>query len=175
MISRPGLLSILQREGIELRQKGRAYWACCPLHQDKSPSFKMDPEKQIFHCFGCGAHGDVITFIQQYRKVPFKEALAYLGIRRDEPYRPDPREKRKRTLINDFKAWCATYSDRLAWELRGLRRLVQGIRTEEDMELRAWAYDEIPVLEYKMDILQYGSDEARYLLFKEAKANGTTV
>jgi hypothetical protein len=172
---KPNIVDTLQREGIELKSKGRSLWGCCPLHQDKSPSFKVDPERQNFHCFGCNAHGDVITFIQQYRKLPFKEALAYLGINRDEQYRPDPREKKKRFLVKDFKVDCAAYSDRLAWELRGLRRLVQNIRTEADLELRAWAYHEIPTLEYKLDVLCYGTDEVKYLLYKEAMTNGSIV
>jgi hypothetical protein len=172
---KPDIVSILQREGIELRQKGRDLWACCPLHNDKTPSFKVSPERQTFHCFGCGAGGDVISFIQAHRKLTFKEAVAYLGIDKGRQYRPDLRDKKKRTLVKDFKTECVAYSDRLGWELRGLRRLVQGIRTEEDLELRAWAYHEIPVLDYKLDVLCYGSDESRYLLYKEVIANESTI
>jgi hypothetical protein len=172
---KPDIVRTLQREGIDLKSKGHSLWSKCPLHQEKNPSFKVDPERQTFHCFGCNAHGDIITFIQQYRKLSFKDALSYLGVNRGDPCRPDPREKNKRILINDFKAECAAYSDRLAWELRGLRRLVLNIRTEQDLELRAWAYHEISVLEYKLDVLCYGSDEAKYFLYKEARVNGAIV
>jgi hypothetical protein len=175
MRTKPNIVAILQSEGIELKSKGRSLWGRCPLHQDKNPSFKVDPERQTFHCFGCNAHGDVISFVRRRHNLSFKNALTYLGINQGEHYRPDPREKKKRVLVKDFKAQCAAYSDRLAWELRELRRLVQGIHTGEDLELRAWAYNKIPVLEYKLDILCYGSDEAKYHLYKEARRNGAIV
>lgn len=52
----------------------------CPFHDDHDPSFCIDEEKQIFHCFGCGAKGDVIEFIQKYRNIDFKQAVQVLGI-----------------------------------------------------------------------------------------------
>ena len=169
---KPEIIGVLQKEGIELKQKGRVFWARCPLHQDRSPSLKVDPERQTFHCFGCGAGGDVIAFIQARRKCSFKDALQILGIDRGKPYRPDPIDTKKRDLVKVFYLWCRDYSNALARDLRALRGIVAGIRTLEDLELRAWAHDETPVIEYKLDILQYGSDEAKYQLFKEATANG---
>jgi hypothetical protein len=172
---KPDILAIMQREGIELRKKGNGFWARCPLHNERTPSFKADPVRQTFRCYGCGAGGDVITFIQALRKLSFKEALTYLGMASGEQYRPNPRETSKRILVRNFKAQCATYSDRLAWELRGHRRIVQCIHTEDDLELRAWAYHEIPVLEYKLDVLCYGTDEAKYHIYKEAPLDGTAI
>lgn len=63
---------------IELKRNGRELYACCPFHNDKTPSFTVVPEKGFFHCFGCGAHGDAITFIMQYERVDFKSACAKL-------------------------------------------------------------------------------------------------
>ena len=60
---------------ITLKKRGRTHMACCPFHQEKTPSFTVSPELQIFKCFGCGKSGDVFTFIQEFEKVDFREAL----------------------------------------------------------------------------------------------------
>lgn len=170
---KPDIVTILQREGLELRRTGRTLRGKCPLHDGvTATSLSVNPEKQLFHCFGCGSHGDVIAFIQARRKCSFKEALQILGIEAGKPNRPDPVDTKKRELIKDFRIHCRDLSIALARDLRTLRGIVTGIQTFEDMELRAWAYDEIPVIEYKLDLLQYGSDEARYSLYREAMANG---
>ena len=53
--------------------------ACCPFHGEKTPSFMVSPELQIFKCFGCGKGGDIFTFVQEYEKVDFREALEELA------------------------------------------------------------------------------------------------
>lgn len=68
-------------EHIELRAKGREYLGLCPFHDDKKPSMNVVPAKQIFHCFSCGAGGDVFTFVQDYHKMTFREALKFLADR----------------------------------------------------------------------------------------------
>lgn len=60
---------------ITLKKRGRTHMACCPFHQEKTPSFTVSPELQIFKCFGCGKSGDVFTFIQEFEKIDFREAL----------------------------------------------------------------------------------------------------
>jgi len=172
-VNKPDLVPILQREGVELMRKGRALWARCPLHQDKTPSFKVAPHLQTWRCFGCGAGGDVISFIQAKRKISFSEALAVLGIKANKQYKPDPTEFRKRELVKVFRLWCRNHAIALAMDLRTLRGIVAGIRTPEDLERRAWAYHEIPTIEYRLDLLQYGSDEAKYRLQKEASNEST--
>lgn len=59
---------------IELSKNGANFKACCPIHGEKTPSFVVSPRKQIWHCFGCGAGGDAIKFIQEYKKLTFAEA-----------------------------------------------------------------------------------------------------
>ncbi len=66
---------------IALKKSGREYKACCPFHSEKSPSFWVSPEKQFYHCFGCGAHGTVVGFLMQYEKLGFVEAVADLAER----------------------------------------------------------------------------------------------
>ncbi len=68
-------------EFLPLKRKGRNYWARCPFHQEKTPSFSVSPEKQIFHCFGCQKGGNVFSFVMEYEKLPFPETLKYLAKR----------------------------------------------------------------------------------------------
>ena len=64
-----------------LKRSGRTFKALCPFHQEKTPSFIVHPEKQIFHCFGCGAGGNVFSFLMRYENLNFPEALRNLAAR----------------------------------------------------------------------------------------------
>jgi len=64
---------------LTLKKAGKNYRALCPFHQEKTPSFMVNEEKQIFHCFGCGAGGDVFTFLMQYENLTFYEVLTELA------------------------------------------------------------------------------------------------
>jgi len=66
---------------IQLRKAGRNYRGLCPFHQEKTPSFNVSPERQIYHCFGCGAGGNVISFLMEFDKLSFPEALRELADR----------------------------------------------------------------------------------------------
>ena len=68
-------------EHVALRARGREYVGLCPFHDDHRPSMNVVPAKQIFHCFVCGAGGDVFTFVQKYHRMDFPEALRYLAER----------------------------------------------------------------------------------------------
>ncbi|WP_102026998.1 DNA primase [Salirhabdus sp. Marseille-P4669] len=64
---------------VQLKKQGRNYLGLCPFHNEKSPSFSVSPDKQIFRCFGCGKGGNVITFIMEVEGVPFYEAIRILA------------------------------------------------------------------------------------------------
>ena len=66
---------------VHLKRSGRNYFGLCPFHNEKSPSFSVSPDKQIFHCFGCGVGGNVITFISKIEGIGFKEAIETLADR----------------------------------------------------------------------------------------------
>ena len=60
---------------VKLKKAGANYVACCPFHQEKSPSFTVSPSKQFYHCFGCGAHGSAISFLMEYEGLTFIESI----------------------------------------------------------------------------------------------------
>lgn len=70
---------------VSLKKKGNTYTACCPFHNEKTPSFHVSREKQLYHCFGCGAAGTVYTFLQQYENYTFPESIEYLANRAGIP------------------------------------------------------------------------------------------
>jgi DNA primase len=80
IVARSDIVDIIGAR-VALKKSGREFKACCPFHSEKSPSFWVSPEKQFYHCFGCGAHGTVIGFLMQYEKLGFPDAVADLAER----------------------------------------------------------------------------------------------
>lgn len=86
-IPRDFILEIIDKANIEqligeritCRKRGHEYTACCPFHQEKTASFTISPAKQFYHCFGCGAHGNVIDFLMQHDRLSFPEAVEQLA------------------------------------------------------------------------------------------------
>ena len=68
-------------ETVELRQRGQEFWGCCPFHGEKSPSFKVNPNTGLWHCFGCGEGGDVFSYVQRRENLEFPDAIRYLADR----------------------------------------------------------------------------------------------
>ena len=76
--SQNDIVSVLSRF-LRVEKKGRDYWACCPFHMEKTPSFAINEVEQFYHCFGCGESGDVIKFVQKYENMTFSEAVKKLA------------------------------------------------------------------------------------------------
>lgn len=105
---------------LPLKKAGKNYTACCPFHGEKTPSFSVDENKQFYHCFGCGASGDVIGFVQDYCNVEFLEAVKMLGgesdmlpaskivqnMRRSNVKLPLNKEPHSQKEIDDFLNRC---------------------------------------------------------------------
>ena len=70
-----GLVDTISRYGVKLARKGREYVALCPFHKEKTPSFTVNEDKGFYHCFGCAAHGNVITFVMDFAGCSFREAV----------------------------------------------------------------------------------------------------
>ncbi len=99
-------------EHLSLKKMGRNFKACCPFHHEKTPSFVVNRDKQIFHCFGCGVGGNVISFVMQYDRVDFPTAAKILAqrvglvVETSQSDRSSPGQSLKETLyqINEMAA-----------------------------------------------------------------------
>ena len=98
---------------VHLKKAGANYAACCPFHNEKSPSFTVSPSKQFYHCFGCGAHGTAIGFLMEYSGLGFLDAIKELSSRagmqmpEEESRRPD--DGPRITTLTDAMARAAKY------------------------------------------------------------------
>lgn len=96
-------LVALAQERMVLKPRGRLLWGCCPFHNEKTPSFKIDPDLQNWHCFGCSKGGDVFSFLMKSEHMDFPEAVRFLADRahieiKDEGRRNIARGKRDRMI-----------------------------------------------------------------------------
>lgn len=78
LITRVDIVEMIHAR-VPLKKAGREYTACCPFHGEKTPSFTVSPSKQFYHCFGCGVHGSVITFLMEYENLDYVEAIESLA------------------------------------------------------------------------------------------------
>ena len=80
LISRVDIVDVVEQR-VPLRKKGKDYLACCPFHDEKTPSFSVSHDKQFYYCFGCGASGTVVSFLMEYDHMTFVEAIEELASR----------------------------------------------------------------------------------------------
>ena len=122
--SRISLSGLIGRR-VKLVRRGREYAGLCPFHHEKTPSFYVVEDKSFFHCFGCGAHGDVIGFVMRADNLDFIEAIeklageAGLAVPRATPQERE-RAQRQKTLLEALEAAAAFYENRL-WSPAGGR------------------------------------------------------
>lgn len=109
-MNRPDIVEIISQHA-ELRRAGRQLVGLCPLHEEKTPSFYVDPDKQVFHCHGCHAGGDVIRFVEDLKGIGFLEARAFLGMtsEREKPATHSPGE----SLAQRLSEWRREMSIRI--------------------------------------------------------------
>ena len=80
LVARTDIIEVIGGR-VQLKRAGREYKACCPFHDEKTPSFTVSPDKQFYHCFGCGAHGTALGFVMEYDHLGFVEAVDELAAR----------------------------------------------------------------------------------------------
>src|SRR5581483_765232 len=120
LIARADIVEVIGLR-VPLRKAGREYKACCPFHGEKTPSFWVSPEKQFYHCFGCGAHGTVLRFLMEHDRMSFPEAVEELAQRLglEVPHEggANPQAKRAEESLYDLMAKVAGfYAEALARE-----------------------------------------------------------
>jgi DNA primase len=108
-------------ERVQLKKAGRNHSGLCPFHQEKTPSFTVSADKQFYHCFGCGAHGNALRFLMEYDKLRFPEAVEQLAARlglevpregADDP-RTQARERKRQEAVNLLEVSAGFYRERL--------------------------------------------------------------
>lgn len=100
---------------VKLQKKGSSYFGLCPFHNEKSPSFSVSQTKQMYYCFGCGAGGNVITFIMEYENYSFQEAIKYLADRcgmslpKADENEVSKKQQSERKILLDIQKTAAKY------------------------------------------------------------------
>jgi DNA primase len=112
------VLSAVIAPSVKLLRAGREWKACCPFHNEKTPSFTVNDDKGFYHCFGCGAHGDAIRFLTDNRGMQFMDAVKELAVKAGlEVPAPDPqareRAERASTLTDVMAEVAKWYSEQL--------------------------------------------------------------
>ena len=101
-------------ETVELRQRGREFWGCCPFHGEKTPSFKVNPDTGLWHCFGCGKGGDVFSYVMERDSLEFPDAIRALAERagielaEEQGAARGPKKNRLLSCLAEAEAFYAT-------------------------------------------------------------------
>src|SRR6476646_10109917 len=127
------VLSAVISPSVKLLRAGREWKACCPFHNEKTPSFTVNDDKGFYHCFGCGAHGDAIRFLTDHRGMPFMDAVKELAAKAgmDVPA-PDPAAKERADRAASLTDVMAEVARWYSEQLNGL----SGSQAREDLKGR---------------------------------------
>ncbi len=112
---------------VPMKQKGRRFWGCCPFHNEKTPSFSVDTDSQMYYCFGCHAGGTVFQFVMEMEHMDFPEAIKYLAEKAHMPLPEDKGEQtaksfttsQERERIYEANVLAARYFHSLLWTDEG--------------------------------------------------------
>ncbi len=151
---------------VKLVRKGREYQACCPFHNEKTPSFTVNESKGFYHCFGCGAHGDIIKFEMEANNLSFMEALekladkAGLQVPRDSYAKPEEVERRN-SLYDIMELACKFFEKSL--------RMPEGARALDYLSYRGFGDDIIQ--KFRLGYAPNNNGLKTYLSSKGVKEN----
>jgi len=105
---------------VQLKKAGRNLKGLCPFHGEKTPSFSVNPDKRMFHCFGCGASGDAIKFVMQVDGKSFREAVEELardaGIKLEAEDPEEQRRASRRAALAEVNEKACRFFERVLWE-----------------------------------------------------------
>lgn len=131
LIARADIVEVINTR-VPLKKKGREYTACCPFHNEKTPSFTVSEAKQFYHCFGCGAHGTAIGFLMEYEHLDFVDAIETLAAeyhvevpREDTPAGTSPARDDKQPLFDVLEQASQLYQQQLRNSERAIGYLKQ--------------------------------------------------
>src|SRR5210317_1845116 len=104
LIARADIVEVVGRR-VQLKKAGREFKACCPFHDEKTPSFTVSPGKGFYHCFGCGAHGTAIGFLMEHDHMSFVEAIESLAATMAWMFRAVRATNRRDAMTSCFHYW----------------------------------------------------------------------
>lgn len=171
MGNKPDIIHIIEQEGIELK-RGKAL---CPFHAERTPSFMVNRDRQTFHCWGCGEHGDVISFIMKLKGIPFKDAFVYLGIKSGQPVKVDPAIAREKKIQKDYEEAINNLYEKLCQQSRELHKFrIQvkenpGVLTDQGAAYFAEQMGKLAEIDFKLDTLLKGNFEDKIFLLRGEK------
>jgi len=171
-------------EYVRLKKKGRRFLALCPFHTEKTPSFSVSPDKQLYYCFGCGQGGTVYTFLMEHEKMSFVEAVQYLARRANITIHEDTGSDIKRELlerINYANQVALDYFHHLLHEakyrevlqnyLKGKRGIVDDTITQFKLGLAGEAWDGLIKYAATKELSAEDLEKAGLVLRSETKGN----
>ena len=131
LIARADIVEVINAR-VPLKKKGREYTACCPFHNEKTPSFTVSETKQFYHCFGCGAHGTAIGFLMEYEHLDFVDAIETLAAeyhvevpREDSAVQSGLKRDEKQPLYDVLEQTSQLYQQQLRHSERAVAYLKQ--------------------------------------------------
>ncbi len=144
LIARADIVEVIGAR-VQLKKAGREYKACCPFHNEKTPSFWVSPDKQFYHCFGCGKHGTVLGFLMDHDHLAFPEAVeelaARLGLEVPQEAGVDTSARRAdEPLYELMRRVAAYYATSLAGDARARAYLTQRGLSRETIERFSLGY-----------------------------------
>jgi len=169
------ILEAIERYGLNPIRKGQYYWLNCPFHAERTPSLCIYPETESFHCFGCGAHGDVIDFVSKLFNIPLRDAALELAnnfnltLHRGKINNKASKKNEDWRLYNVFKAKYELIFEFLTDINKIYRDLKLDIKTTDEMTDRAFveACHMQDLVEHWLDVLL--SDDIEDILYTIAE------
>src|SRR5688572_5069090 len=120
LLGRVDIVDVIDRH-VKLKKAGSNFHACCPFHNEKTPSFSVSPTKQFYHCFGCGAHGNAIGFLMEYQGLAYPEAIRALAETVGMPV-PETRGTRAKSVESESPGLPARMLDALNYYRAELKK-----------------------------------------------------
>lgn len=159
-MKKPDIIEIIEREGFTLNRNKMK----CPFHDENTASFIVFPQKQTFHCFGCGEGGDVIAFIQKLHNLDFKAAIRHLRV---ETPRRCLRDIERQQAITEFRQWETDYYEELCIQYRCIQR--HKLIVQDMDNISEAAYHAESGIANRMHIMMYGDSNVKLALWREAQ------
>ena len=126
LVARTDIVDLVS-ESVRLTRKGNSYWGCCPFHSEKTPSFHVVPDRQMYKCFGCGKGGGVINYVMELENLPFRDAVEVLakraGMAVPESGGPSAGAQERRKKILEMNRQAALAFHRWLWGPEGAEGL----------------------------------------------------